>query len=131
MTTALGNRKLVIPEALDEGLVTLPFAFQINGTSDPNNVKGDCVLSRSVVRTSAGLFTFTLTNLPYDFVGGGVTCGCGATEDIVPHLIVDAALTTGVIQVRCMTTATPTDPADDTWVVGHLIVKKTDRRAGA
>ncbi len=128
---AIGDRKLSLVEAVDEGLVTIPFAFQIDGTSNPNNVQGDEILTRLVTRTSAGLFTFTLVNKPYSVVGGGVTCTSGATEDIVPHLDASLATSTGVITVRTMTTTTATDPADDNFVYGHIIVKKTDRRAGA
>ncbi len=128
--SAIGDRKLVQPEIVDEGVVMIPFAFQINATSDPNNVQGDEVSGRVVTRTSAGLFTFTLVDKAYSVIGGGVTCTSGATEDIVPHLDPTLVPTTGVVTVRTMTAGTPTDPADDNFVYGHLLVKKTDRRAG-
>ncbi len=125
------DRKLGLMEVVDEGCVHVPFSFQINGSTHPNNVQGDEIYNRLVTRTSAGLFTFTLVDKPYAVVGGGVTCSSGATEDITPHLDASLATSTGVVTVRTITTTTATDPSDDSWVYGHLVLKKTDRRAGA
>lgn len=124
------DRKLTTSRILDEGCVLVPFAFQINGTSDPNNVQGDIVTSRAVTRAVAGRFTFVLTNKPYSVVGGGCTISGGASEDIYPQLDHSAATTTGVITIRTKTGATETDPADDNFVTGFLICKMTARRAG-
>ncbi len=127
--SSIGDRKLSIMEVLDEGVVAAPFAATIDGTNDPDNVLGDVISGHVIDRTSAGLFTFTLANLPYSVVGGSITCACGASEDITPHLDWSAATTTGVITIRFQTTTTPTDPADDTPFGGCLFLKKTDRKA--
>jgi len=124
------DRPLSLTESVDGGLVLVPFCFTINGSSNPDAVLGDQILSRLVTRTSAGLFTFTLVNLPYAVVGGSVCCNSGATEDIVPHLDASLANSTGVVTVRTITATTATDPADNDIVYGTLICAKTDRRAG-
>jgi len=123
------DRRLSDVKATDEAVVIVPFCFTINGTSDPDAVLGDQISGRTVTRTSAGLFTWTMVNLPYAVIGGGIAMTSGATEDIVPHLDASLATTTGVITVRTMTTTTATDPADNDIVYGHLICRMTDRRA--
>ena len=125
------DRMLSDVKCVDDGLVLVPFCFTINGTSDPDAVLGDQISGRTVTRTSAGLFTFTLYNVPYAVVGGAVAMTSGATEDIGVHLDASLGATTGVITVRAMTTTTATDPADNNIVYGHLICRMTDRRAGA
>jgi hypothetical protein len=118
-------------QSTDGDLVLVPFCFTTNGASAPTLVFGDQVTSRLVTRTSAGLYTFTLYNIPYAVVGGGVTCTSGATEDIVPHLDATAGATTGIITVRTMTATTATDPISGAVVYGHLLCARNDRRAGA
>lgn len=128
---SLGDRKLALVEAVDEGVVALPFSFITRGTSVPDTIKGAIVSAVSgvstLVRTSAGLFTFTATDKPYEVVGATVSCTSGATEDIVPHIDASLMTSTGVITVRTMTAATPTDPATGCTVYGVLHVRKTDR----
>ncbi len=126
----IGDRKLALAEVLDEGVVMAPFSGVINTTNDPDAVLGDIIHGQAIARTSAGLFTFTLNNLPYSVVGGSIGCSCGATEDITPHIDWSAATTTGVITLRFQTGATATDPADNTVFGGCLFLKKTDRKAG-
>lgn len=130
--SGIGDRKLTLVESLDEGVVAVPFSFISRAASVPDTIKGAEILSTagvsSLVRTSAGLFTFSLANTVFEVVGGSVTCTSGAAEDIVPHLDASLAATTGVITVRTMTGATPTDPATGCTFLGVLLVRKTDRK---
>lgn len=131
MSGSIGNRYLKKLQALDEALVALPFSFITRATAVPDTIKGAIILSvagtSSLVRTSAGLFTFSITDQPFEVVGAAVCCTSGAAENIVPHIDASLATTTGVVTVRTMTTTTPTDPATGATIYGVLYVRYTDR----
>lgn len=125
------DRKLEDIDAIDEGLIALPFSFITRAASVPDTFKGAIISSvagvKTAVRTSAGLFTFTATDRPFEVVSAQVSCTSGAAEDIVPHIDASLMTTTGVVTVRTMTGATPTDPATGCTIYGTLIVRRTDR----
>ncbi len=115
-------------ESPDEGLVAWPFAFTINGTSDPDGVTGDSLVS--VTRSEAGEFLCTLRDKPAVCFGGfaGVS---NTADDVDLYAKIDwsTVVSAGTFVVRAMTAATQTDPTDDTLVGGVLYVKKTTRAA--
>ena len=120
-------------EARDVGLALVPFAFTINGTSNPlvANNAGDEISGQQVTRTGAGVFTFAL-NLSYaKFIGcvmGGVY---GASGDIVPQVTAADPVGNGAnnITVKTLAAAVATDPANGSIVSGVLICKTNQRRA--
>lgn len=125
------DRKLAAPASLDEKLVICPFSFITRGASVPDTFKGAIISSvagvKTLVRTSAGLFTFTVTDKPFEVLAAIPGCVSGAAEDTVIHIDASLATTTGVVTVRVMTGATPTDPATGTTISGVLYMHATDR----
>lgn len=127
MTTRM-RRKLFIPESTDEGVVVVPFGFTINGTSDPDGLIGDCLVS--VSRSEAGEFLCTLRDQPaVCFYGDAQISSTADDVDIYAKVDWSSVVSAGTFVVRCMTGATETDPSDDLLVGGFLLVKKTTRRA--
>jgi hypothetical protein len=117
-------------EVADEGVVEIPFGFQINGTSNPDNLVGDLLLS--VVRSAAGKFTCTLApnNKPFScFYGHAEVSSTADGVDLVGKLDWSSVATNGTFVVRTLTGTVQTDPADNTFVGGSLRVKKVDRKA--
>lgn len=113
----------------DLGVVVVYFAFQINGTSNPDNARGDAIASRAVTRAAAGKFTFTLPQNAYQVLSAdGGHSGGDATDFTVD---VDPFTTMGTVTVRCKTGGTLTDPGDNTWVSGYIALKTESPRAGA
>lgn len=126
------NKRLNRVMALEDSLVIIPFQFQINGTSDPDNVKGD-MISRTVTRAEAGEFNLTLKARPA-FCYAGFAAVNLIVDDVDLYCTVDwsTVKTAGTFVVRCMTAATQTDPTDNYYVGGYLICKKSSRaRTGA
>lgn len=125
------NKRLNEVMANEDSLVLIPFGFQINGTSAPDNVKGD-MISRTIVRNSAGNFTLTLKRRPaYCFVGVAKVSNT-ANVDLVGHVDWTTVESAGTFVVRTMTGTVETDPADNKYVGGYLVVKKSSRaRTGA
>lgn len=127
MTVPAGlNRKLSVPESLDEGLVLVPFGFTINGTSDPDGLIGDML--DTVTRSEQGEFLCTLTNRPaVCFYGHAEISSTADDVDIYGKVDWSTVVSAGTFVVRCMTATTETDPTDNLKVGGFLLVKKTDR----
>lgn len=124
MTNRL-RRKLFVPESTDEGVVIVPFGFQINGTSNPDNLTGAIT---AVTRNEAGEFLCTLEGEPVScFYGHADVSSTADDVDIYGKVDWSTVATTGQFVVRFMTGATETDPTDDLFAGGFLLVKKTDR----
>lgn len=119
------QRKLFQAESTDEGVVLVPFGFTINGTSDPDGLIGDEVVS--VSRAEAGEFLLTLRNKAARvfFADAGVS---NTADDVDLYCRCDWA-TAGVVKIFCQTAATQTDPTNDLLVGGFMLVKKTTRAA--
>jgi len=120
------RRKMFLTECTDEGVVGIPFGFTINGTSNPDGLKGDAL--STVVRSEAGEFLCTLVGEPVDCFFG-VAQVSNTADDVDMYATVDFSTvdTAGTFVVRTMTGATQTDPTDNLLVGGVLFVKKTDR----
>ena len=125
------NKRLNDVKANEDSLVIIPFGFQINGTSAPDNVKGD-LIDRTIVRNSAGNFTLTLRARPAKCLSGVAVVSHTSNVDIVGAVDWTAVETAGTFVVRCLTGTVETDPADNKFVGGHLICKRSSRaRTGA
>lgn len=121
------NRIQKTVEALDEGLTIIPFKFQINGTSDPDHLSGDYL--STCTRNEAGEFACALRNIPAGcFYGHADVSSTADDVDIYAKVDWSQVAVDGTFTVRCMTGSTETDPTDDLFVGGFLIVKKTTRR---
>jgi hypothetical protein len=121
------NRKLDLLEILGEGFAIIPFGFTINGTSNPDGLKGPL---STVVRDEAGEFTCTLldNSTPAQcFHGTADVCTLADDVDIYGKVDWSTVVSAGTFKVRTMTGATQTDPTDDLLVGGFLLVRKTDR----
>ncbi len=122
------KRKLFLSETTDEGVVLVPFGFTINGTSDPDGLIGDSLVS--CVRSEAGEFLCTLRDEPaVCFYGDAGASNTADDVDIYGKVDWSTVTTNGTFTVRTMTGATQTDPTDNTKIGGFLYVKKTTRRA--
>lgn len=122
------RRKMFVPECTDEGVVVIPFGFTINGTSDPDGLIGDELVS--VARSEAGEFLCTMRGEPaVCFYGHAEISSTADDVDIYGKVDWSTVATAGTFVVRCMTGATQTDPTDNLKVGGFLLVKKTTRRA--
>jgi len=102
-------------------IVFLPFRFQINGTSDPDNcVPGGAVLD--VVRTGAGVFTINFAEKYPIFIGlvGTVLEATPAHDLIVKAAVGNYTASTGVLTgvtvVGADGTTAAEDPIDNDWV---------------
>ncbi len=121
-------KKLHLVNSPDEGLVLVPFQFQVNSTSDGDNLKGDTLVS--AVFSEAGEYLCTLRD-SYAVCLGGVANISNTADDVDLYAKVDfsSVVSAGTFVVRCMTAATQTTPTDDTLIGGFLVCKKTTRRA--
>jgi hypothetical protein len=120
--------KTFLVEAKDEELVLVPFGFTINGTSDPDGLIGDELVS--VTRPEAGEFLCTLKDKPARCFFGHAECSVTADDvDLSGRVDWSAVATDGTFTVRLLDDTTQTDPADNLLVGGFLLVKKTLRRA--
>lgn len=115
-------------ESTDEGLVFIPFGFQVNGTTTPDNLKGDCLAE--VTRSEAGEFLCTLRDLPAECFAI-IPELSNTADDVDMYAKADWSDVTddGTFTVRTMTGATQTDPTNDTFIGGVIVAKKTTRRA--
>lgn len=125
------RRKLFEVEATDEGVVLIPFAFTINGTTTPKTLLGDELLT--LTRTSAGRFLMTLRDASmarifYADVSCSPTAG---STDLYGRADWSSTQSAGTVNLLFLTGSTETDPATTTLVGGFLLVKKTSRRARA
>ncbi len=125
------DRKLTMPEIVDEGVVIIPFGFTINGTTTPDALKGDLLLS--VAYSEAGEFLCTLASgaTPY-FCFCGFAQVSNTADDVDMYCTVDfsTVVSASTFVVRTMTAAVQTDPTDNLRVGGFLLCQKTDRVAG-
>jgi len=124
------DRKLSLLEVIGEGCVVIPFGFTINGTTTPDGLTGDHLVS--VAYSEAGEFLCTLVagQSPYScFVG--IAAVSNTADDTDMYALVDwsTVASAGTFVVRTMTGAVQTDPTDDLLVGGFLLCKKTDRIA--
>ncbi len=111
----------------DDGVVAVPFGFTINGTSTPDGLTGDSLVS--VARNEAGEFLLTFLDKPYACFGGEVWASTGDDVDIYGKLAWDLMVSAGTCVARFNTGSTETDPADNTLCGGFLLCKITDRMA--
>lgn len=128
---ALGDGELSPVYVPDEGIVLVPFGFQVNGTSDPDNLKGDKLTTAT--RAAAGRFTLTLAvgTAPYSVVFGTASASTVANStDVKCQVDWSTTATDRIFTVRTMAGATEIDPTDNTFVGGVLFCKTTDRAAG-
>jgi len=129
----MGTKTQNIVETRDVGLMLVPFAFTINGTSNPvlaaNN--GDEVVGQQVTRTGAGVFTFQIDSSYAKLIGIVVGGIYGASGDIVPQCTATDPVGNSAnnTTIKTMTGAAPADPSSGSIVSGILIVKKNIRRA--
>lgn len=122
------KRKLHLCESTDEGVVLVPFGFTINGTSNPDGLIGDSLVS--VSRSEAGEFLCTLRDEPARCFGGDAWISTTADDtDLEGRIDWSSVTTDGTFTVRFMTGATQTDPSDNLLAGGFLLVKKTTRAA--
>lgn len=122
------RRKMFLPECTDEGCVIVPFGFTVNGTSDPDGLIGDMLVS--VTRSEAGEFLCTLREEPAVCFYGDASCSVTADDvDLEGRVDWSTVATDGTFTVRFMDDTTQTDPSDNLLVGGFLLVKKTTRRA--
>lgn len=127
MAARIKGRK-VLPECADEGVVVVPFGFTINGTSDPDGLIGDGLVT--AVRSEAGEFLCTLKDRPVScFFGDAEVSSTADDVDIYGKVDWSTVASAGTFVVRTMTGAVQTDPTDNLKVGGFLLVKKTDRAA--
>jgi hypothetical protein len=128
MPDARLRRKRYIPECSDDGVVLIPFGFTINGTSDPDGLVGDSLVS--VARSEAGEFLCTLRDKPAECFYGHASVSSTADDvDLYGKVDWASVVSAGTFVVRAMTGATQTDPTDNLLVGGFLLVRKTTRRA--
>ncbi len=122
------QQKLRLVETADEGIVLVPFQFQVNGTSDADNLKGDNLVS--AVFSEAGEYLCTLRD-QYAVCLGGFANISNTADDVDLYAKVDfsSVVSAGTFVVRCMTGATETTPTNDTLIGGLLICKKVTRQA--
>lgn len=125
---SLGNVRLPL-EVLGEGWVLVPFGFQINGTSNPDNLQPDNVFA-SWVRDEAGEFTGTLKSSigkPKCLLAVALLSPTADDVDIYARCDWSSVASAGTLKVFCQTGATQTDPTDDTLVGGFLLCKTSGR----
>jgi hypothetical protein len=122
------RRKPSLAESTDQGVMIVPFGYKVNGTSDPDGLIGDSVVS--VARSEAGEFLLTMRDKGAVIFYGDAQCS-NVPDDVDMDTKVDwsSYKSAGTIVVRTMTGAVQTDPADNTLIGGFLLVKKTTRRA--
>jgi hypothetical protein len=115
-------------ETPEEGLILVPFQFQVNGTSDADHISGDSLVSAAFAE--AGEYLCTLRE-KYAVCLGGFANVSNTADDIDLYTKVDFAsvASAGTFTIRCMTAGTETTPTDDTLVGGFLLCKKTTRKA--
>lgn len=121
-------QKLEGMQTPDEGVVDVPFGFTINGTSDPDGLVGDALVSAT--RVSAGKIKCQARDkAAVVFFATALLSVVSGTTDIVSRVDWSSYETDGTFIVYCLTGTTPTDPADNTLVGGFLRTKKTTRKA--
>jgi nitroimidazol reductase NimA-like FMN-containing flavoprotein (pyridoxamine 5'-phosphate oxidase superfamily) len=126
--TARIKGRLVQIETPEEGVVVVPFAFVVNGTSDPDGLQGDELVS--VTRSEAGEFLCTLRNKPaICFFGDAGVSNTADDVDLYAKVDWSSVVSDGTFVVRAMTAATQTDPTDNLKIGGFLLLKKTTRVA--
>jgi hypothetical protein len=120
--------KMFLVEAKDEELVVVPFGFTINGTSDPDGLIGDELVS--AVRSEAGEFLCTLKDQFAQCFFGHAECSVTADDtDLSGRVDWSTVVSDGTFTVRFLDDTTQTDPTDNLLVGGFLLCKKTLRRA--
>lgn len=101
--------------------VTIKFRFQINGTSDPDNVVPALSGVTEVTRTSAGLFVVTFAEKWPVFIGatGSVLEATQAHDLIVKTSVAGYVPSTGLLTLTVVGADGSTaaeDPPDNDWV---------------
>jgi antitoxin (DNA-binding transcriptional repressor) of toxin-antitoxin stability system len=116
-------------ESTDQGLVAIPYGFRVNGSSDPDDVTGDALVS--VALAEAGEYVLTFRNKPVAVLGALPPNIENTADDVDLYAKIDPSdmIANGKATVRCMTGATQTTPTDNTFISGVIFVKKTDRVA--
>lgn len=122
------QQKLHGVQSPDEGMEVVPFGFTINGTTTPDGLIGDTLVS--VARSEAGEFLCTCRDRYAVCFFGDVDVSSTADDvDIYGKVDWSSVVSAGTFVVRTMTGATQTDPTDNLLVGGFLLVKKTTRAA--
>ena len=109
------------PLGVSPELVKVCFRFQINGTSDPDNILPAACMVSNVTRTSAGLFSITFIEKFPVCIGftGSVLESTQAHDLIVKSSAGAYSATTGITTVTVVGADGSTaaeDPADNDWV---------------
>lgn len=98
--------------------VQVDFRFQINGTSDPDNVVATAGLIDDITRDSIGVFTVTLSK--YFRFTDLITCHASVAGDLTDDAkYVSWDPDTGALVLNTVLqdgTQAVDDPADDSWV---------------
>lgn len=114
--------------AVGEGVVIIPFSFQVNGTSNPDHLEGDAL--QTAVRREAGEWLLTFRDIPaYVFYAHAEISSTADDVDIYGKCDWSTTATDGKLVVRAQTGATETDPTDNLFVGGFILAKKTTRKA--
>lgn len=114
--------------AVGEGVTLIPFGFQVNGTSNPDNLKGDSL--QTATRNEAGEWLLTFRDLPADVFYADAQISSTADDvDIYAKCDWSTTATDGKLVIRAMTGAVETDPTDNLLVGGFILAKKTTRKA--
>lgn len=118
--------KLHNVQTTEEGVVLIPYQFQVNGTSNADHLSDTLV---SAVFSEAGEYLCTLRDMPAVCYAGPPPNISNTADDVDLYAKVDVTnvAVNGTFVVRCMTGASETTPTDDTFVGGVLVCRKTDR----
>lgn len=106
--------------------VTYKFRFQINGSSDPDNLIGCVGLIKDIVNVSPGLFDIFFSN----FYPTLITCLVESDDSVgdMRGKFVSYTAATGVLRVTTVDEGqAATDPTDDSYVhVNVALGRRTD-----
>lgn len=96
--------------------VTVRFRFQVNGTSDPDNIVGGAQMVSDIVRDDVGEFSITFAHKYPTFVSANFgRFGAGEQAQIVEVLSYTSS--TGVLVIQCLSDAgVAEEPTDDNWI---------------
>jgi len=128
MADARFRRKRFLVESTDEAIVEVPFGFTINGTSNPDTLVGDSIVSATLDET--GEVSITLREKPAVCFFAKADVSVVADDvDIYARCDWSDTVANGIVKIRFMTGATQTNPTDNTLVGGIVYTKKTTRAA--
>jgi hypothetical protein len=96
--------------------VTHRFRFQVNATSDPDNIVGAAQAVTDIVRDDVGEFSLTFAHAYPTFVSASFgRFGSGEQAQMIEVLSYTAS--TGVLVIQCLSDAgAAEEPTDDDWI---------------